>query len=235
MAFLSILALAATVYASPQQPDLDKYVYPLAPYKACPPVKIEFNEYPKGEKWLTQAKAIVEVWYPTVRSLLATQDSKVPSEIILRVKQEKNMPPAYASGNSITVSGDWITAHPDDLGMIVHELTHVIQNYPGARTTPGWLVEGIADYIRWWRYEPEVPRSRIDTTKANYTDAYRTTAFWLAWVSQKYDRRLVPALDGAMRKREDPMPIFEKMTGKDAPALWKEFVEFYNKTYTSGK
>lgn len=133
--------------------------------------------------------------------------------------------PAYASGGEITISGKWIKEHPDDLGLVIHELVHVIQQYPHFEGKPGWLVEGIADYIRWWRYEPEAPRRRPDPAKANYTDSYRTTGWWLGWVSQKYDRRLVPALDRALRNKQDPMPIFKAMTGKTPEELWKEFVE----------
>ena len=36
---------------------------------------------------------------------------------------------------------------------MVHETTHVVQAYRrGAR--PGWLVEGISDYIRFFKFEP---------------------------------------------------------------------------------
>ena len=111
--------------------------------------------------------------------------------------------------------------------MVIHELTHVIQSYPQSSKTPGWLVEGIADYIRWWRYEPELHattgRKRINFDKAKYTDSYRTTAMWLAWCSRKFNMGLVPALDLAMRRSEDPMVVFVAKTGKDADSLWAEF------------
>ena len=35
---------------------------------------------------------------------------------------------------------------------------------------------------------------------------------------------LVPALDRAMRKKEDPMLVFGKLTGKSADDLWKEYI-----------
>jgi hypothetical protein len=89
-------------------------------------------------------------------------------------------------------------------------------------------VEGIADYTRWWRYEPELHagsgRTKINPANSNYTDAYRTTAVWLAWAARKYNYALVPCLDKAMRDSRDPMPIFAKLTGKNADDLWREFV-----------
>ncbi|MCB8932923.1 MAG: DUF4157 domain-containing protein [Chthonomonadaceae bacterium] len=219
-ACIALLLSAALLGA--QQP-LQKHIYPLAPRLECPPVSVDASDFPEGQAWGEAAKGLVESWFPTVCSLLATEDYKAPSQIRLVIKK-KISAPAYTSGNTITINGEWITAHPDDLGMVVHELTHVVQSYPGRGPKPGWLVEGIADYVRWWRYEPEAKRPRIDATRNKYTDSYRTTAYWLAWVSRQYDMGLVPALDRALRHGDDPMPLFHKLTGKDAQALWDEFV-----------
>lgn len=219
--------------------DLARHVYPMAKALDCPPVVIDVTDCPEAKPWAETAKALVVESYPKLTQLLATDGRdpltgaakgaafRAPKEIKLTFKKTLNVP-AYASGGEITINGDWIAKHPDDLGMVVHELTHVVQQYPGSRSTPGWLVEGIADYIRWWRYEPELHagpgRTKPNPDTAKYTDAYRTTAVWLAWASRKYDMRLVPALDKAMRDGEDPIPLFEKVTGKSADDLWKEFV-----------
>ncbi|MBC8066534.1 MAG: hypothetical protein H7Y17_17015 [Chlorobia bacterium] len=218
----ALLGIAASIIGT-QDDALAKYVYPLAKPIASPAIKIDVSDFPESRAWAEKAKEVVAAWFPTVTSLLATEDWKAPKEINIVIKKEISAP-AWASGNTITVSGKWITQHPDDLGMMVHEMTHLIQAYPRNKVNTGWLVEGIADYIRWWRYEPEAPRTRIDPVKNKYTDAYRVTAYWLAWVSRKYDKRLVPALDRELRKGNDPMPVFEKFTTKSAEELWKEFV-----------
>jgi hypothetical protein len=217
------LLLLAALCGAQTKPDLDRHVYPLAKRIDTPLVVVDATDFPEGQAWGDAAKKLVEAWFPTVCALLATEDFKAPKEIKLVIKKEISAP-AWASGGTITINGKWITDHPDDLGMVIHELTHVIQQYPRSEFKAGWLVEGIADYVRWWRYEPEAVRPKIDPEKSKYTDAYRTTAYFLAWVSRKYDMRLVPALDRALRKAEDPMPVFTKMTGKDAAALWTEFV-----------
>ncbi len=209
------------------QPDLSKHIYPLSKPLASPPVVLDVTDFPEGKEWGEAAKGIVEKWFPIVTSWLSTESYKVPKEIRIVIKKEISAP-AYASGGTITVNGKWITQHPEDLGMMVHELTHVVQSYPNSRLTPGWLVEGIADYTRWWKYEPELHagrgRTKINVEKAKYTDSYRTTAVWLAWSSRKYHMGLVPSLDRAMRKREDPLPIFKTLTGKEPQELWDEFV-----------
>ena len=224
VAFLRALILTSCLLlslAAFSQQDLNKHIYPLAPSTSAPKVVIDVTDSPESKEWAASAKKLVEDWYPIVVSMLATQDFKRPDEIKLIFKKDLNVP-AYASGGSITINGKWIAEHPDDLGMVIHELVHVLQQYPRNRANTGWLTEGIADYIRWWRYEPEAPRSRI-TENSKMTDGYRVTAYFLAWAGKKYDLRLVPSLDAALRKGEDPMPVFEKVCGKSADELWKEF------------
>lgn len=233
-ALLGIFVLAA----ANQTQDLKKFVYPLAPAMERPEFVLDVSQAKEAEAWGLQAKALLEEWYGKLTQLLAT-DGKDPitgeqtegkfkpyKQIKIIIKPNIDAP-AYAAGGEITANADWIKQHPDDLGMMIHELVHVIQQYPGYRGKPGWLVEGIADYIRWWRYEPELHstsgRTKIDFSKAKYTDSYRTTGMWLAWTSRKYNMALVPSLDLAMRNRQDPMDVFKKLTGKTADELWTEF------------
>lgn len=224
---MPVLAALLSLTVLTAQGDLSRHIYPLAPNRKSPTVVINADDFPEGRAWLETSQKLIEMWFPSVCSWLGTADYNPPEKITLVVKKEISAP-AYTSGRTITVNGKWITQHPEDLGMMIHELVHVIQSYPDSRSKPGWLVEGIADYIRWWRYEPEL-HSTSGRTKikpdAKYTDSYRTTGMWLAWCSRKYNMALVPALDEAMRKGEDPMPIFRKLTDKDPDELWKEFVE----------
>lgn len=204
--------------------DLNRHIYPLSPAQAAPKVVIDTTAYPSAAAWAKDAEVVFNKWWPIVTTLLATEEFKSPREVRL-VFRPNQQAPAWANGSEISVSGDWITAHPDDLGMIVHELTHLVQRYPRNKVDTGWLVEGIADYVRWWRYEPEAPRPRIDPAKNKYTDAYRTTASWLAWTSRKYNMGLVPALDRDLKKGDDPAPTFQKLTGKKYQETWDEFVK----------
>ncbi|MDQ3815766.1 MAG: basic secretory family protein [Armatimonadota bacterium] len=204
-------------------PELSKYIYPLAaPIPREPTVTVDVSDNPEAQVWADEAQKLVSQWFPIVWRLLATDGVTPPQEIKL-VFKKKIQAPAYAIGSSLFVNGEWISQHPDDLGMMIHELTHIVQRYPNKGNKPGWLVEGIADFIRWWRYEPEAPRTRIDPLKASYRDAYRTTAAFLAWVTAKYDRRIVPRLDKALREGQYTDDIFKEMTGKDLDTLWSEF------------
>ncbi len=219
-----VLAMA-TSPAEPSQlarEDILKRIYPLAPAKASPIISVDASEAPDLLEWGNCTRDLANRWFPHLTELLSTQDAKYPKSFRFKFRLKQDAP-AYCTGDQISVSAPYVRAHPKDVGMLIHEITHLVQSYPDIKVDTGWLVEGIADYVRWWRFEPEAPRSRIDFTKATYHDAYRTTAAWLAWVSQKYDSRLVPALDLNLRRAEDPMPTFEKITGKGAQALWDEF------------
>ncbi|MBS1706812.1 MAG: hypothetical protein JST40_13165 [Armatimonadetes bacterium] len=219
---VTTLALALSMVA-PTSADMAKNIYPFSPLKPSPDIVIDVKTFPQGKAWAEKARDLMVAWYPNICQLLDTKDYKGYKKITLAI-EPKISAPAWAAGDRITCSGEWITQHPEDFGMVIHELTHVIQSYPGSEKTPGWLVEGIADYVRWFRFEPEGPRPKIDYTKSKYTDAYRTTAYFLAWVTSKYDRRIVPMLDGKMRKAEDPIPVFKELSGKTPDELWTEFI-----------
>jgi hypothetical protein len=59
---------------------------------------------------------------------------------------------------------------PDDFrAMLIHELTHVVQHYPHGQADAGWLVEGIADYIRHKYFEKDIqPTLRLDAQGVLY-------------------------------------------------------------------
>jgi hypothetical protein len=213
--------LAAQTADAPS--PIARYVDPLARAREAPPVVIDVTAAPEAKAWAEQARALVRDWFPPVCQLLATEKFTPPKEITLVFKPDISAP-AYTAGGEITVNATWIKQHPEDFGMIIHEMTHVIQAYPNGGDKPGWLVEGIADYIRWWRYEPEAPRTRINPEKASYRDSYRTTAAFLAWACYKYDRSLVRKLDEALRERKYSPEIFDKATGESLDALWGEYI-----------
>ena len=129
-----------------------------------------------------------------------------------------------ATGNdTIEISPTYVQAHQNDFGMVVHELSHAIQHYT-RNNNAGWLVEGISDYVRFYLYEPLVPRPRINPDKATYHDAYRTTAAFLAYAQAKYDHKLVVKLDDALRSGSYNDSLFKKYTGKEPQEIWNELI-----------
>ena len=112
-----------------------------------------------------------------------------------------------------TTEGQWLLAH---------ELTHVVQSYPPGG--PGWLVEGIADYVRLKHFEPKAPRPRVDLEKASYRDAYKTTAMFLEWAERKHDAKLVVKLNAALRQHKYSREMWREITGKLVDELWADYI-----------
>src|SRR5262249_46375385 len=144
------------------------------------PVKVvvEVSEVPELKEWAEKAKVLVEKWHPILVNLLPSDGFTAPGEVKLVFKKDMKGV-AHTSGATITIAADWVKKHPDDFGMVIHELTHVIQSYP--RAGDGWLVEGIADYVRLFHFEPKARLDRVDPARQSYRDGYRVTALFLAW------------------------------------------------------
>src|ERR1051325_8098064 len=85
-------------------------------------------------------------------------------------------------------------------------MVHVVQNYArvprgdtNAMRMPGWLVEGIPDYIRWFLYEPETKGAEItarglarikEKNPYVYDASYRVTGNFFNWVTTNYDTNI---------------------------------------------
>jgi hypothetical protein len=105
---------------------------------------------------------------------------------------------------------------------MVHETTHVVQHYHG-RDNPGWLVEGISDYVRFFKFEPG-KLGRINPEHAHYNGGYRITAAFLAHVSAQYDKQLVRKLNALCRDGRYKDECFRELTGKSLEELDREWV-----------
>jgi RNA polymerase sigma factor (sigma-70 family) len=87
---------------------------------------------------------------------------------------------------------------------------------------PRWLVYGIADYIRYFKYEPGTLKP-FDPERARYDGSYQVTAAFLAFVTEKYDRDLVRKLNQIVREGEYREEVFQRLTGKTLQELNEEW------------
>ena len=134
---------------------------------------------------------------------------------------------AATSGTTVRYNPLWFKAHPEDIDVVTHEAMHIVQAYHSGYK-PGWLVEGIADYVRYvygvnnkaagWTLPDYNP-------KQSYKNAYRITARFLVWVNTKYGKSVVKKLDAALRGGRYKTRLWEQITGHPLDALWKEYGE----------
>ena len=196
------------------------------PCLANPPrFEADTSQVPELQPWGRVAEALCTVWYPKIVAILKSNDTERPLPPVVKILFEKNMDGvAYVAGDEMHIAAKWVTSHPSDFGMVVHELTHLVQRYPENEAgNAGWLVEGIADYVRGHYFEPQVKTPRINFEKAKYTDAYKTAAAFLVWTESKYDPNLVAKFQTALRAGKYKDSLFKDYTGKDVETLWKEF------------
>jgi Peptidase of plants and bacteria len=118
----------------------------------------------------------------------------------------------------------WLKDHPEDIDVVTHEVMHIVQDY--RHDGPGWLTEGIADYVRYvygvnnlksnWKLPPYRPSQ-------NYTNAYRVTARFLLWIEKNKDQHIVDQMDAAMRDGTYTGSLWVKLTGSTVDGLWQQY------------
>lgn len=189
-------------------------------------IKIDYTETPELKTWIeTKLRPAVDKWYPIIVDSLPSKGYTAPKRFTITFKQDMGGV-AYTSGTSVVCAGPWFNSNLDGeaVGAVIHELVHVVQQIH-QRNTPGWLVEGSADYIRWFKYEPKPTGTRpreLDT--ASYTNSYRITAGFLNYLSQKHDKEIVSKLNADMRDGNYSDELFKKYAGKSLDDLWKDYI-----------
>jgi hypothetical protein len=185
-------------------------------------VLLDFNDAPDAKAWALDAAEYAIEWYPKLCALLASDGFEPPKEFTLHFKPMDGV--AYTSDRTITISAKWIADHPDDLGMVAHELVHVIQRYrgEGEHAPPGWLTEGIADYVRYYVVEPDSKRKDFDAGRIDYTAGYQPAAGLLDWIEKERPGAVVK-LNALLREGKYTAGAFRDIAGGDPDALWRTF------------
>jgi hypothetical protein len=133
---------------------------------------------------------------------------------------------AYTAGDETHVSSRYLKSFAQgggDLkqeiyGVVTHEFTHIYQYNDG----PGWLIEGMADYVR---YEAGLIPLSNRHKGGNYDGAYQTTGFFVAWLDQKYPG-FGYALNQSMTSSDGKgwsTAVVQALTGQSIESLWAQY------------
>jgi hypothetical protein len=181
---------------------------------------IDVADAPEMKEWAEKAVRACERSYTMINDELAS-DGFTPPRTILMTLKSNYRGVAATGGDRIIGSVRYFKDHPDDIGAMVHETVHVVQSYRRGNN-PSWLVEGISDYIRFFKYEPgklkPPPREQ-----ARFNRSYRISAAFLAYLTEKYDKDIIRKLNKAMRQGEYDEKLFQEITGKSLGALGDEW------------
>jgi len=196
---------------------------------------IDTTQAPELKEWSAKELApVIQNWYPRIVALLPSDNYTAPTTVNFEYKTDMKGTPAYAAGNKISMNAQWFTAElkREARGSVVHEMTHVVQQYGrglnGARPAPnpGWIVEGIPDYVRWFLYEPETHGADINAHNigsAKYDGNYRISANFIFWVVKTKDKDLVKKLNTACRQGIYSPDLWKEWTGKSVEELGAEW------------
>ncbi len=206
--------LAVREFAIESDPPVATFKYPVE-------FIVDVSDAPEMKEWAEKVARICERAYPMINEELKSDGFKPRHTIRMTLKNNYRGVAATAGGR-ITGSVKFFKAHPDDVGAMVHETVHCVQSYRRGNN-PGWLVEGIADYIRFFKFEPGKLRP-LSPNRARYNGSYRVTAAFLAFVCDKHDKEFVRKLNAIMRAGKYKEDVWKDLTGKTVQELegeWK--------------
>ncbi len=202
---------------------------------------IDTTVAPELHSWAEEKlKPVMIEWYPKIVDMLPSDGYEAQREVPIRFLPGSQMEgiPAYVLAGRMSLNTSWYLRERDreGLGAAVHELVHIVQSYQSfrgqgtARTQPpGWLVEGIPDYIRWFLYEPEskgAVYSKDFLSKAKHDASYRVTGNFIDWVIRNHDSdgTFLEKLNAVCREGRYTSDVWKKLTGKSEEELaeaWK--------------
>lgn len=182
---------------------------------------------------------MVYEWYPKLAAMLPSEGYETASDVLMEYREDLGGTPAYAAGSRLAFNIEFFRnqMQGEAKGCVIHEMVHIVQRYGGGKRgksplpTPGWVGEGIPDYIRWFIYEPEKKGAEITTgnfNSAKYDGSYRISANFLNWVVQNKDKDFIRKLNAAAREGEYSEKVWEENTGATAAENGEQW-EDYNR------
>ena len=173
-------------------------------------------------------KKLIETYFKVYPTLVKKYNKKSTKTVTFIIDPNYNGVAGTSNGR-VVFSAKYMTAHPGDIDIVTHETMHIVQSYGNRSGMPGWLTEGIADYIRYaygvdnkgagW----SLPKF---SEKQSYKNSYRITARFLAWLEASGNKGIVKKLDLAGRdKTYDNGELWKKLTGKTIDELWADYAK----------
>ncbi|WDF54419.1 basic secretory protein-like protein [Mucilaginibacter sp. KACC 22063] len=211
--YLLLLSVAFAHFAKAQDPEvIKKKGYTLTVINQDPNFSQDLKDKLISTFWIVYPK------------LAKAYNSKTSKHVTFIIDTTYNGVAATAN-DRVTFSAKYMTAHPQDIDVVTHEVMHIVQAY-GDTNGPSWLTEGIADYARYkFGVNNAAAKWALPPYKStqSYENSYRITARFLAWIEAKIKPGAVKALDSKMRDRAFTDGTWTEVTGKSLGELWSAY------------
>jgi hypothetical protein len=186
-------------------------------------IVMDTRDAPQLAFWAEELKRRIAKWWPIVTEALASPGYNPPNSVIVRFS---NALPDTLAGhtvdNVISLNAPYILAHPSYYNYVGHELVHVLQDYP--KPFAGWIVEGVADYVRYYVLFPQDRERFFNPQTANFRRGYQPAAAMLDFVERRGGIGSVRRLNAAMRRGEDGELVLARLAGISLDELWTQVV-----------
>jgi hypothetical protein len=213
-------------------------------------IRVDLSDAPNAQPYAKPVEALFKEWYPKINEILFGKTTPLPFKEV-RVVFEKisevdtatgrTEVPAYTKANVVHVNARQMGRVDNAyLAMLIHELTHICQNYQGLSRSPAkWVGEGVADYVRHkyfekdlkpmleWDSDGTLKNSDLDRAtlaKQGYQIGYTIAAPFLYWLELHRNRQIVTILSRDVRESRYSADVFETQCGAPLDSLWKEFL-----------
>ncbi|MDD4980133.1 MAG: basic secretory protein-like protein [Candidatus Omnitrophica bacterium] len=189
-----------------------------------------YSEFPQLKDRAFQLFQYFENKYPKILQLV---DLPMRERVNIVMKTLPLGPPAGKTGHS-DIYLDPNQLDPKDLGVLVHEGTHVAQDFQDDNfeniDNKLWLIEGMANHVRLllgWdgpnqpKFEPS--KIKINTSLKEQRD-YDVWAEFFKWLATKYSKgNLLVDFTNALKNSETDEAFLKREFGKSSGQLWGEF------------
>lgn len=191
---------------------------------------LNYSELPHFNDRALQLFEYFESKYPKILQLVnLPQRERV--NIVMKILPPGK--PAYKDGHS-NIYFDPNQINPEDLGFLVHEGTHVSQDFQDDNfeniDNRWWLIEGMANYVRLllgWdapdqpKFEPsKIKRDAILKEQGDY-DVW---AEFFKWLAARYSKgELLADFTNVLKKGGTDETFLKREFGKSSEQLWREF------------
>ena len=178
---------------------------------------------PKWRKWAAEAKARCEKFYPTIVSQLGGPNSRQPLSVTITFRKGRGI--AGTAGTHIVCNAEWFTAASRRLR---RRDPRTVPRGAGVwqQDVPGWVTEGIADYVRWFKFEPAraapASQSRHGQVHRRLSDHGRV--FRLDRAHEKQIVRPTPERGGA-EAASTATSCSADTPSKPLDELWAEYID----------
>jgi hypothetical protein len=220
-------------------------------------VHTDISKAPEDWAFAGKSKAICEEWHPRINEILFGPDHSLPFTDIYIIFEETQQP-AFTTRTFVKNEAPRCEIHiardqknrPDDFGgMVIHELTHINQNYLVASKEAAWVTEGIADYVRHKYFEDDIlgkqtvdesgrlrgyttaapfffglQQERIGLKRKGYLKSYTVAAEFLFWLEREKDKEIVRQLNAALAEGHYSAKLFGQFCKAPLDELWRQFL-----------